>query len=315
MPYKHSIVFGPILSRRLGFSLGVDIIPMKTCSLDCAYCECGKTTSHTNKREEYVSIKQVIYELDEFLNEDPPHIDVITLSGSGEPTLNSGVEKIISHIKTKYPQYKVALLTNAVLLTEKSVRKEILNADFVLPSVDAIFESSFQKINRPVSGVSVNFVLDGLREFVKIYNGILWVEYFVVPKINDSEAELTGFKKYFEEIKPARIQLNSLDRPPAFNWVKSASIERLLEIQNYFSPLPVEIISRNFKISTEKKVATSIKENILKTVSRRPITIEDIAAVFGHSINEIQEICRQLEECNEIEKYILNGQIYFKVKL
>jgi wyosine [tRNA(Phe)-imidazoG37] synthetase (radical SAM superfamily) len=151
MPNKHSIVFGPVLSRRLGFSLGLDVIPMKTCSLDCVYCECGRTTLFTNKRDEYIPTQQIIDELDKFLSNNPPRIDVITLAGSGEPTLNTGIGKIISHIKTKYPQYKTAVLTNTVLLSQKEVREEILPVDFVLPSIDAIFEDSFRKINRPVS--------------------------------------------------------------------------------------------------------------------------------------------------------------------
>jgi wyosine [tRNA(Phe)-imidazoG37] synthetase (radical SAM superfamily) len=314
MPYKHSIIFGPILSRRLGFSLGLDIIPVKTCSLDCVYCECGQTTLHTNKRGEYISVEQIIGELDNFLNNNPPRIDVITLAGSGEPTLNTGTGKIISHIKTNYPQYKVALLTNAVLLAQKEVREEVLPADFVLPSVDAVFENSFQKINRPADGVCVDFVLDGLRKFAEVYKGVLWVEYFVVSQINDGEEELCAFKKYFEEIKPARIQLNSLDRPGTCGWVKPASIERLQEIQKFFSPLPVEIVSRNFNVSQINALQSFDKENILKTVSRRPLTIEDVAVIFGHSINEAQEICRLLEKDGEIEETALNGRVYFKVK-
>jgi len=312
MSYKRSIIFGPILSRRLGFSLGVDIIPAKTCSLDCVYCECGQTTLHTNKRGKYICAEQIIGELDDFLNNEPPHIDVITLAGSGEPTLNTGTGKIISHIKTNYPQYKVALLTNAVLLAQMEVREEILPADFVLPSVDAVFESSFQKINRPANGVCVDFVLDGLRKFAEIYKGILWAEYFVVSQINDGEDELCAFKKYFEEIKPARIQLNSLDRPGTCAWVKPASIERLQEIQKFLSPLPVEIVSRNFNVSQTKALQNFDKENILKTISRRPLTIEDIAVIFGHSINEAQEICRLLEKDGEIEKIALNGNVYFR---
>ena len=314
MSYKHSIIFGPILSRRLGFSLGVDIIPVKTCSLDCVYCECGQTTLHTNNRGEYIPAEQIIGELDDFLNNNPPRIDVITLAGSGEPTLNTGTGKIISHIKTNYPQYKVALLTNAVLLSQKEVREEILLTDFVLPSVDAVFESSFQKINRPADGVRVDFVLDGLRKFTEIYKGILWVEYFVVSQINDSEDELCAFKKYFEEIKPARIQLNSLDRPGTCGWVKPASTERLQEIQKFFSPLPVEIVSRNFNVSQTKSPQNFDKENILKTISRRPLTVEDVAVIFGHSINDAQEICRLLEKDGEVEETTLNGNVYFKAK-
>lgn len=254
MSCKQSIIFGPIQSRRLGSSLGIDIIPAKTCSLDCVYCECGKTTKLTNERKEYISPDKIIAELDKYLNNNPPHIDVITFAGSGEPLLNSGVGKIIAHIKEKYPQYKVAFITNSVLLADKKSREEILAADFVLPSVDAMFEKSFKKINCPAKGISVNSVLDGLREFAKVYKGTLWAELFVIEGINDSKEELAAFKKYFEEIKPTMIQLNSLDRIGTCDWVKPASIERLKEIAEFFaqrdatqSPLSVEIISRGAK--------------------------------------------------------------------
>lgn len=290
------------------------MIPVKTCPLDCVYCECGKTTGYTDERKEYISASEIICELDNFLSNNSLRIDVITLAGSGEPLLNSGTGKIISHVKTKYPQYKIAVLTNAVLLNSKQVREEILNADFVLPSVDAVFEESFAKVNRPVNGVSVNFVLDGLREFAKIYKGILWVEYFIVSGINDGESELMAFKKYFEEINPAKIQLNSLDRPATCDWVKPVSMERLREIQKFFQPLSVEIISRNFRIPQTGKFLNHDKENILETISRRPLTIEDIAVIFGISANETIRICSHLEENGEIEKIILNEKIYFKVK-
>jgi wyosine [tRNA(Phe)-imidazoG37] synthetase (radical SAM superfamily) len=247
MKSKHSIIFGPVLSRRLGCSLGIDVIPTKTCSLDCVYCECGKTTTLTNERKYYIHTDEIISELDSFLKSSPPKIDVITFAGSGEPMLNSGIGKIILHIKEKYPQYKVAFITNSVLLADKNAREEILSADFVLPSVDAMFENSFQKINRPAFGVDVDSVLNGLREFAKIFKGILWAEYFVIQGINDGENELIAFKKYFQEIKPAMIQLNRLDRQGTCDWVKSASLQRLQEIKEFFAPLPVEIISREVK--------------------------------------------------------------------
>ncbi|MCL2844967.1 MAG: radical SAM protein [Chitinivibrionia bacterium] len=246
MQNKHSVIFGPIQSRRLGSSLGLDLLPSKICSLDCVYCECGKTTTLTNERREYISADKIIDELDVFLRNNPPHIDVITLGGSGEPLLNSGGGKIISHIKKNYPQFKIAVLTNSVSLVDKSIRDEILPADFVLPSVDAFFEESFRKINRPAKNVCVDFVLDGLREFARIYKGIMWVEYFVISGINDSDDEIAALKNYFGEIKPTKIQLNSLDRHGTCDWVKPASSERLLEIQAAMLPNAVEIISRNF---------------------------------------------------------------------
>jgi len=246
MKTSHNIIFGPILSRRLGNSLGIDLLPAKICSLDCVYCECGKTATLTFERQEYIPADKIIAELDAFLQNNPPKIDVITLGGSGEPLLNSGIGRIISHIKKNYPQFKIAVLTNSVSLIDEKVREEILPADFVLPSIDAFFEESFQKINRPAKNVNVEFALNGLREFAHIYKGIMWVEYFVISGINDSDDEIAALKNYFSEIKPTKIQLNSLDRVGTCDWVMPACDERLLEIKAAMAPLDVEIISRKF---------------------------------------------------------------------
>jgi len=242
---KHSIIFGPIQSRRLGSSLGLDLLPGKICSFDCVYCECGRTVTLTSERSEYISAEKIIAELDAYLKNNPPKIDVITLGGSGEPLLNSGIGKVISHIKKSYPQFKIAVLTNSVSLTDKEIHGEISPADFVLPSVDAFFEESYQKINRPTKNLSVDSVLSGLRDFSRSYKGIIWVEYFVISGINDSDGEIIALKNYFSEIKPTKIQINSLDRPGTCAWVKPVEISRLLEIKNAMLPLEVEIISRN----------------------------------------------------------------------
>ena len=245
---NRSIIFGPIISRRLGSSLGVDLMPLKVCSLDCVYCECGKTTSLTNERSEYIPAKKIISDLDAYLTNNPPHIDVITLGGSGEPLLNSGVGKVISHIKTNYPQFKIAILTNSISLTEQEVRDEIISADYVLPSIDAFFEQSFQKINRPAKNVRVEDTLNGLREFAKDYKGIMWIEYFVIEGINDSKEEVEALRDFFLEINPTKVQLNSLDRAGTCSWVKATSNGRLLEIKDFMSKagLDVDIISRGF---------------------------------------------------------------------
>jgi len=246
MQNNRNIIFGPIQSRRLGSSLGIDLLPAKICSLDCVYCECGKTVTHTFERREYISADKIIAELDAFLQNNPPLIDVITLGGSGEPLLNSGIGRIVAYIKRNYPQFKIAVLTNSLSLIDEEVRKEILPADFVLASADAFFEESFRKINRPAKNIGVEFALNGLREFARIYKGILWVEYFVISGINDSDDEIAALKQYFGEIKPTKIQLNSLDRAGTCDWVRPAPDKRLLEIKEAIEPLEVEIISRKF---------------------------------------------------------------------
>jgi wyosine [tRNA(Phe)-imidazoG37] synthetase (radical SAM superfamily) len=146
--FKYKALFGPVPSRRLGISLGVDLVHHKTCSLNCVYCECGATTHLTTKRKEYVSVDQVKSELVDYLSRNKT-IDFITFSGSGEPTLNDGIGDVIHFLKSDYPQYNVALLTNSTLFHQLAVRRQIKDADVVMASLDAASEAQFRQVNRP----------------------------------------------------------------------------------------------------------------------------------------------------------------------
>jgi wyosine [tRNA(Phe)-imidazoG37] synthetase (radical SAM superfamily) len=182
-------LFGPVLSRRLGVSLGVDLVTHKTCSLNCVYCECGKTTCLTPERRCYVSPDAVCRELDHYWahNDDP---DYITFSGSGEPTLNQGLGQVIAHIKEKKPGIRVAVLTNATLMTDPAVRAELALADLVVPSLDAVSYPVFCRINRPCAGIRPADIIDGLIVFTKAFSGQVWLEIFILPGINDTQEEL-----------------------------------------------------------------------------------------------------------------------------
>ncbi len=153
-------IFGPVPSRRLGMSLGVDIIPHKTCSLDCVYCECGKTTNLTVKRKEYIPAGEVINELSIYLK-DNPKLDYITFSGAGEPLLNDSIDKIIDFIKDNY-DYKTAILTNSSLFYDNSIIDKILRADLIKASLDAATEKIFKKINRPHPMLNLIEIIKGL---------------------------------------------------------------------------------------------------------------------------------------------------------
>ena len=310
-----SYIFGPILSRRLGVSLGIDLIPHKTCNLDCVYCECGQTTTHTTELQNYIDPQAIIAELDTYLHNSPPHIDIITFAGSGEPTLNKGLGIIAQHIRKKYPQYKLGILTNSAGLSNQEVQEQLLDFDIILPSVDAMFQETFQKINRPAHGLKCDAILEGVRSFSKKYTGTLWVEYFILPGVNDSERELSAFKKYFTEIAPTRVQLNSMDRPGTESWVQAPELSRLQEIEHYLQPLPVEIISRSAKTWKMPKPSPQNIKSIIDTIARRPLTIEDLAVLHGISINEATSIAETLLDTQQIEKTELNNRTYLKVIL
>lgn len=230
--YKY--LFGPVPSRRLGMSLGIDLVPHKACSLNCIYCECGRTTNLTTERKEYVPVNDIFAELNRFLKENPAP-DYITFSGAGEPTLNSGIGKILSFIKTNYPTVPVAVLTNGTLLSDKQVRKGLLKADLVLPSLDAASERTFRKINIPHKSLSVNSHIQGIIDFRKEYSGKINLEIFIIPGYNDNPKELDSLKDAILKIKPDIVQLNTLDRPGTVEKLRAASNAELQKIIDYWN--------------------------------------------------------------------------------
>ncbi|MCL2688982.1 MAG: radical SAM protein [Chitinispirillia bacterium] len=242
--YKH--LFGPVRSRRLGISLGVNMIPFKTCSLDCVYCECGATTVLTTERKEYIPTDSIIAELDHYLGTNP-QLDYVTFGGSGEPTLHSGLGKIIQHLKKNYPQKKLALLTNSTLLYDSELRADIVPCDLIVPSLDAVSDDIFYKINKPEKSLYCTRIINNLIELSCEFLGQMWLEIFIIPGVNDTYEEIERFKQAATAINPARIQLNSLDRPGTCSGISVPSIDRLEEIAGKLAPLPVEIVSRNTK--------------------------------------------------------------------
>ncbi len=306
-------LFGPVNSRRLGISLGVDVVSFKTCSLDCIYCECGATTLHTLQRAEYVPVSEILGELEQYLR-DKPNLDVITFAGSGEPTLNSGLGEMIEFVKTNYPRYSVAVLTNSTLLHLPKVREELLAADFVLPSLDAVSPEVFGKINKPALHLTPQMVVEGLREFSHQFKGNLWVEVFVAEGINDSEQELGLLKDALLSMKLTRVQLNSLDRPGTCGWVAPISPQKLEQIAAFFQPLPVEIIARNMKeipVHTTDELDTA---RVLAFLSRRPAPVEELATALGASINEVVRFLISLEKQGKVSPHRIGTRTIYKLE-
>lgn len=240
---NYQTLFGPILSRRLGISLGINLIPYKTCCLDCIYCECGATTNLTDIRQEFIPTETIIKELNHYLS-SKPKLDYITFSGSGEPTLASNIGKIIDHIKTNFKTYKTAVITNGNLLDRPDVQKDLLNADLVIPSLDSAIEKSFSKINRPIQNITVQNLIKGIIEFKKKYTKELWLEIFIIPGMNDTPKELKALKRAALQINPNKIQINSLDRPGTLLEIEVPTIKNLKKIADFFKPISVEIVKR-----------------------------------------------------------------------
>jgi wyosine [tRNA(Phe)-imidazoG37] synthetase (radical SAM superfamily) len=306
MDFKH--IFGPVLSRRLGISLGVDLVPHKTCSFDCIYCECGKTTSQTCERREYVPTDEVIRELELFLT-PLPKLDFITFSGSGEPTLHSGIGRITAYLKKAFPRYRVALLTNSLLFTRKDLRQEVLLMDVIIPSLDAVSEDVFKRINRPCREASVTEIIEGLKLFRKDYAGQIWLEIFIVPGVNDTPREIGLFRAAVRDIRPDKVQLNTLDRPGAEKWVKPASREALEKVRQELD-WPAEIAGAA-AVQAQGKMST--KELILNMLSRRPCTVEDLSAVTGFDIKDTQEYLAELLRERRLKVETLERGTFYQV--
>ena len=311
MKYKH--LFGPVPSRRLGISLGVDLVPHKVCSLNCVYCEVGKTTNLTIQRQEYIPLNDILTELKNYLDEKPD-LDYITFSGAGEPLLHNGIGKVISFIKDNYPQYKLALLTNSTLLYDKDVRNEILGIDLLLPSLDAVSEKIFKKLNRPNSKLDNNKIIEGLIEFRRSFKGIIWLEVFIVPGLNDNETELELLNKTIIDISPDQVQLNTLDRPGTESWIEPITKNRMEKIADFFKPLPVEIIAKFQSRNKIRSYQKDVEQQIIETIKRRPCTDKDLSEMLGIHINEINKYLSELLHEGSVVSQQLERGTFFRAK-
>ena len=309
--YKY--LFGPVPSRRLGMSLGVDLVPHKVCSLNCIYCECGRTTNLTLERKEYVPYDEVVKELDHYFVSNP-NPDYITFSGSGEPTLNSRIGDILKFIKHIKPDIPVAVLTNGTLLSQKQVRSELLDADVVLPSLDAASDLSFRKINRPLHALNISVYIKGIHDFRNEYTGKIWLEVLIIPGYNDSREDLELLKKAFGEIRPDSIQLNALDRPGTIKGLRTASRTQLKEIVDFWGLDNVEIIAAAPERKDIQSYRKDIEATILETIYRRPCTLEDLTKILGLHMNEVNKYLDVLEADNKVESSHQKRGIFYQIK-
>jgi wyosine [tRNA(Phe)-imidazoG37] synthetase (radical SAM superfamily) len=292
-------------------SLGVDLVPHKVCSLDCVYCECGPTTKLTLDRMEYVLYRNVTEELEHYFTENPDP-DYITFSGSGEPTLNSRIGDVLRFIKQKKPAIPVAVLTNGTLLGRTDVQAELMEADVVLPSLDAATESTFRRINRPAALLNLQDYLEGLVRFRKIFTGEIWLEVFIIPGYNDHPEEVEAIGKVIGRIGPDRIQLNSMDRPGAEEGLEKAGYEALLRIADSWAPRHVEIISRPVIRKDSGAYRKDLESAIMETILRRPCTAEDLGSILDMHQGEVNKYLDVLEAEGRIQPFRQERGIFYR---
>lgn len=310
--YKH--LFGPVPSRRLGISLGVDLVPHKVCSLNCIYCECGSTTRLTLDRDEYVPAEEVIEELKDYFKNNPDP-DFITFSGAGEPTLHSGIGQILKIIRGLKPDIRVALITNGTLFSNPALRKELLDVDVVLPSLDAATDSAFRRINRPRKEFTLEQYVQGLIDFKRECRGEFWLEVLILPGYNDDHENILALKKAIHAIGPDRIQLNTLDRPGVMDELRPASHEELEEIAKLLNLGHIDIVAPLAQRSESVGFRSDMEAAILETISRRPCTVEDIQQMLGLHIQEINKYLGSLMDSGQIETSRQQRGIFYQLAL
>jgi wyosine [tRNA(Phe)-imidazoG37] synthetase (radical SAM superfamily) len=304
-------VFGPVPSRRLGMSLGVDIVPFKNCTFDCIYCQLGITTKKTIDRGNFVPQDEVLAEIREVTDKKADNIDFITFSGSGEPTLNVQLGEMISRTKA-FTDIPVAVITNGSLLYMDDVRNDLSEADLVVPSLDAITDSTLAKINRPYESLTTKMLVDGLRDFTQQFKGKIWLEIMIIKGINDDMDELKQTAALIRDLKLDKIQLNTVVRPPAEDFALPLTAEEMKEIAGLFDDR-VEIIVDFDKIVKHKtQDEESIEEHISALLRRRPCTVDDMSTSLGLHRNEIIKYVNHLLQADTIKQTRRGDKWYYE---
>lgn len=308
MANDSSHIFGPVPSRRLGRSLGIDLVPYKTCTYDCVYCQLGPTTQCTVERREWVPLDAVLSELEQKLDTEP---DYLTLSGSGEPTLYSRIGDLITGIRamTSIP---IAALTNGSLLYRPEVRESLRDVDLVVPSLDAPDDALFQQVNRPHPDVHFDDMVEGLIAFRDEFDGQYWLEVFVLDDITANDDAITRMAEIARRIRPDQVQLNTIARPPAEPYARAASIGDLERWAALFGD-NAEVIADAAEVHKAKEF-TARREDLLALLSRRPCTVDGIAEGLGIHRNEVVKYVDDLLSNGEITTKTVDGLVHYAAR-
>ncbi|MEW6595534.1 MAG: radical SAM protein [Thermodesulfobacteriota bacterium] len=308
---KH--IFGPVNSRRLGLSLGIDLLPPKICNFNCIYCEIGPTTEFTCDRKEYVPTSTILREIDAFLNDGAAvaRLDVCTITASGEPTLHTGIGTVIRYLKERTTK-PVAILTNGSLLHDPQVRQDLMPADIVIPSLDAALEASYRKINRPAACAPLALVIEGLVRFRKEFSGQYWLEILLAKGINDSPADIAAIREAVAGIQPTKVQLNTVARPPLESFAQPLTKAELTQIARQFT-VPVEILV-DFTTREREKFHTADESAILAMLLRRPCTAADVAEALNLETAPTEQALEQLVAQGQLMKTAHHHKEYYQPK-
>ncbi len=305
---NYQYLFGPVPSRRFGRSLGIDLTPHKTCSLDCVFCQLGRTSRKTLERKAYVSTSEVIDEIDHWLRTDGD-ANYLTLSGSGEPTLHTEFGRVLAFLRNQ--PIPSALLTNGTLLNLPEVREAAALADVVKVSLSAWDQKSFEWVNRPHARLEFGSLIDGLKAFRSTFNGQLWLEVFLLYGINAMTRDVEEIARLSREFMPDRVHLNTVARPPAEDFAAAVPMEKLEALCGLFDP-PAHIAA-GFNSQRSRTIEAN-EATILAMIRRRPCTIEHIEAAFGMHINEVSKYLGALMKKDQIRADRKNQAVYYAAR-
>lgn len=299
-------VFGPVPSRRLGRSLGIDVVPFKTCSYDCIYCQLGRTTCKTVERHEWLRWEPLLQELNRGLDTRP---DYITFSGSGEPTLHAGLGELIDRVKS-VTAIPVAVLTNGSLLWRADVRRDLQHADLVIPSLDAGDDLRFRCINRPHESLSFEQVVEGLAAFREEFTGQYWLEVLAVAPWTSGREQIENIAGWALKIRPDRVQLNTVSRPPSERCAERVLRGQMIRLAELFEPR-AEVINDYAQPSREEQAGYGTGR-ILDTLCRRPCTIEDVMTAHALHRSEAIKCLDELSRDGLVERVAIESDLYYR---
>lgn len=305
-------IFGPVPSRRLGRSLGVDVIPSKICSLDCVYCEVGKTTELSCAREKYFKTDDIIDEFAKEYAKVKGSLDVVTVTGSGEPTLNRDLAEIARRIK-EISSHPLAILTNSTTITDPYVQAALMLFDIVVPSLDAATDRAFQAVNRPAAELDINEINSALADFTHRFGGVIFLEVLLVKGINDSKEEMAAIAEVIRKCRYDMVQVNTVFRPPAYSGTKGLSEQELIDAFLFFKAFGINVEPvGNFVKALAGGDDANLPEKIAALLRMRPCTVKDICAVFGAEEASVAKIIENMLESEQIEEKIFeNERFYF----
>jgi wyosine [tRNA(Phe)-imidazoG37] synthetase (radical SAM superfamily) len=300
--------YGPVPSRRLGFSLGIDIVPHKNCSYDCIYCQLGKTIHRTTLRKKYAPTQEILHEVGDVLKKNQ-QIDFLTFSGSGEPTLHEDIGHMINELK-KLTRIPIAVLTNGSLLHMPEVRNDLMNADLVIPTLCTADRDIYRRIHRGYEAIDIDMVIEGYIRFREMYRGQIWLELMLIRGINDKPEQIGDLKEVIDRINPDKIQLNTVVRPPSEEYARPVSLETMQKIKETLGEKCEIIVDLEPKTTTERHDDQLGK--ITATIARRPVTIDDLIKITGMSRAQVLKHIEVLTEMGIIEVSKHNKREYYR---